>query len=84
MRNGAIYLGSLIFALAAFTHLARIFCPFDFSIAHHQLSTWINYVGFVIFGLLSVYLFAARHRSIDIAVTPIETPPEAVDLYPKL
>jgi hypothetical protein len=64
MGNGAIYLAGLIFALMAFIHLARIFCPFDVILGHYQVPQEFSYVGFILFGLLSVYLFRGRRRSI--------------------
>lgn len=59
MGNGAIFLGGLIFALMAFLHLARVFCPFTVMIGTFVIPHWFSYVGFIIFGLLSIYQFKA-------------------------
>lgn len=59
MGNGAICLAGVLFALMAFVHLARIFCPFTVIIGTLVVPHWFSYFGFVIFGLISVYLFRA-------------------------
>ena len=61
MGNKAIYLAGIIFGLMALWHLARIFCPFNVTIGSYSIPYWFSYVGFILFGLLSVYLFRARH-----------------------
>lgn len=61
MGNGAIYLAGLIFALMALMHLARVFCPFQVMIGTFEIPHWFSYFGFILFGLLSVYLFRSRH-----------------------
>lgn len=61
MGNGAINLAGLLFALAALVHLARLFCPFPVMIGHFVVPEWWSYGGFILFGLLSVYLFRSRH-----------------------
>jgi protein-S-isoprenylcysteine O-methyltransferase Ste14 len=59
--NGAIYLAGIIFGLMALLHLARIFCPFQVQIGDFIVPLWASYAGFIIFGLISVFLFRARH-----------------------
>ncbi len=62
MGNGAIYLAGLLFAIMALVHLARLFCPFDVTIGTVAIPDWASYIGFIVFGLLSIFLFRARHR----------------------
>jgi hypothetical protein len=64
--NGAIYLAGILFGLAALVHLARLFCPFPVTIGHFSIPEWWSYGGFIIFGLLSVYLFRARHSAVAV------------------
>ena len=60
MGKGALTLGGLIFAIIALTHLGRIFCPFEVVIAGTVVPEWASYVGFIFFGMLSLYIFQAR------------------------
>ena len=60
MGNGAITLSALIFAIMALVHLGRIFCPFEVQIGSFVAPEWFSYLGFIVFGLLSAYLFKAR------------------------
>jgi hypothetical protein len=61
MGNGAIYLAGILFGLAALIHLGRIFCPFEVVIGGFPLPHELSYLGFIVFGLLSIALFRARH-----------------------
>lgn len=61
MGNGAIYLGGLLFAFMSLLHLARIFCPFYVQIGTFVIPHAVSYFAFVFFGLLSIFLFRARH-----------------------
>ena len=61
MNKCAITLAGLFFAIVALVHLGRIFCPFEVNIGGFVVPEWASYVVFVISGLLSVYLFQARH-----------------------
>lgn len=71
MGNGAIYLAGILFGLAALIHLGRIFCPFDVIVGGFSIPHELSFVGFIFFGMLSVYLFRARHiRSIVLEKKP--------------
>jgi hypothetical protein len=61
MGNGAIYLAVIIFAFMALIHLARILCPFEVMIGGVALPHELSYLGFIIFGLIAIALFRARH-----------------------
>lgn len=61
MSNCTINLAGSLFGLAALIHLGRIFCPFQVVIGGFSVPEEFSYVGFVLFGLLSVYLFRSRH-----------------------
>lgn len=61
MGKCAITLAALFFGLVALIHLGRIFCPFEIAIGGFKVPEWASYVGFVVAGLFSVYLFQARH-----------------------
>ena len=61
MRNEAIDIAAIIFGLMALLHLGRIFCPFPVQIGTLQVPDWVSYVAFVLFGLLSAYLFKSRY-----------------------
>lgn len=63
MGNSAIYIAALLFAFMAIVHLGRIFCPFEVQIGSFNVPEWASYVGFLVFGLLSAYLFKERHRN---------------------
>lgn len=61
MGNGAISLAGTLFSVMALLHLARLFCPFQVMIGSFSVPLWWSYFGFVIFGMLSFFLFRNRH-----------------------
>jgi len=63
MGNNAIYIAALLFAFMAIVHLGRIFCPFTVQIGDFIVPDWFSYFGFIIFGLLSAFLFRDSCRS---------------------
>lgn len=63
MGKTAVTLAGIFFAFIALVHLGRIFCPFEINIGGFMVPDWASYVGFIIAGLLSVYLFQARRCS---------------------
>jgi hypothetical protein len=63
MKNGIIYLAALFFAFMSLLHLARLFCFFPVTIGTFGVPAWFSYIGFVLFGLVSAFLFRARHVS---------------------
>lgn len=60
MRNGADFIGALIFAFIALVHLARFLCHFDVTIANLVVPEWVSPTAFVVFGLLSAWLLRRR------------------------
>lgn len=62
MSNQPIYLSGLIFALLALIHLGRVLCPFQITIGSYIVPESASYAGFVVFGMLSMFLFRSRHR----------------------
>lgn len=60
--NCVITLAAIIFGVMALIHLGRIFCPFEVQIGTFTVPHWGSYIGFIIFGLLSAYLFKARRH----------------------
>lgn len=62
--NSAINLAGILFGLAALIHLGRIFCPFEVIVGGFAIPPEFSYVGFLFFGMLSVYLFRSRHHAI--------------------
>lgn len=57
MGNTATYIAALLFAFMAIVHLGRIFCPFTVQIGDFIVPEWGSYFAFIIFGLLSAFLF---------------------------
>ena len=61
MGNGAIYTAGVIFGMMALLHLARIFCPIYVQLGSFIIPQFFSYIGFILFGLLSIFLFRQRH-----------------------
>jgi hypothetical protein len=59
MKNRALAIGGTIFLLIAIIHLVRLFHPFELIIGGYNIPLWGNGIGFIVFGMLSAFMFYA-------------------------
>lgn len=56
-KNAPLFVAGLIFFLAALLHLYRLIDHFNIVVGTHEVPFWANIVGFIVFGLLSLWMF---------------------------
>lgn len=61
-KDTALLVAGLIFGVVSLVHLSRIFLEFNLIIARQMVPQWVSYPGFVIFFLLSLWMFAAKNN----------------------
>lgn len=59
MKNQALIIAGLIFAIISLIHFIRLFYPFEVVVAGWLVPLWINVIGFLVTGLLSGLMFRA-------------------------
>jgi hypothetical protein len=59
MKNKALLLAALIFLAIAFVQFARLIHPFSVAIQGNEIPLWPNAIAFVVWGLLSAFMFRA-------------------------
>jgi hypothetical protein len=59
MKNQALIIAGLIFAIISLIHFIRLFYPFEVIVAGWLVPLWINVIGFLVTGLLSGLMFRA-------------------------
>lgn len=62
MKNQALLVSGLIFALIAIVHLLRIFYPFSIFISGVSIPLWVNGIAFILFSLLSIWMFRSFYE----------------------
>jgi hypothetical protein len=59
-KDRALFVAGLIFALIAIIHLLRFLFKTEIMVGGHVISMELSLVGFVIAGLLSIWMFMAK------------------------
>lgn len=64
MPKTALQTAGTIFALVALIHLYRLFSHFSIIVGTTEIPIWVNFVGIVVAGTLSYWMFTAAkfHR----------------------
>lgn len=64
---------SAIAGLVSVAHLARLFLPFQIMIGSHSVPVWLSGVGFVVLGLLSLWLWKLSQaaKSVTVVAHPV-------------
>ena len=62
MKNTALLMAGLIFAIVALAHLVRLYYGFEVIIAEYVVPMWFSYFGFIIPLALSILMFVARKK----------------------
>jgi membrane associated rhomboid family serine protease len=61
-KNNALIVAGVIFAIVTVMHLFRVAAKFQVVVAGCEIPIWANIGGFVIAGLLAVWMFAAAKQ----------------------
>jgi hypothetical protein len=61
-KNSALIAAGVVFAIVAAIHLSRLATKFQVVVAGCEIPIWANIGGFVIAGLLAVWMFAAAKQ----------------------
>ena len=59
MPKAPLYVAGTIFGLAALVHLYRIFNHFNVVVGTTEIPTTANIIGAIVFGALSLWMFAS-------------------------
>jgi hypothetical protein len=61
-NNKALDFAGILFGFVALIHLARFYFPFTVIIGSFAVPHWISPLSFILFGLLSGWMFRAKER----------------------
>lgn len=59
MKNKALFLAGLIFAVISLVHFIRLVYPFEIIVGGWPVPLWVNVIAFLVAGLLSGLMFRA-------------------------
>lgn len=63
MFKAPLYVAGIIFGLVALIHLYRIFNHFNIIIGTVEVPVWINFIGVIVAGGLSIWMFTSARCS---------------------
>lgn len=63
MVKAPLIVAGIVFAVVALIHLARLFVGFPVIIAGNDIPMWGSVLGFIITGLLAIWMFYAASAS---------------------
>lgn len=62
MRKAALFVAGIIFALMAILHITRLYFQFPIIINSMLVPLWVNWVGLVVSGTLTIWMFTALKK----------------------
>jgi putative flippase GtrA len=61
-KNNALVIAGIVFTIVSLVHLLRLYFHWEITFAGYIVPMWASIIGFIIPGMLSLWMFRASKR----------------------